>query len=82
MPDVKIFKTTNSIPGVSISPGFERFRATIKEIHMTNSKKRNPTLVFVTEDVKGHYGIQSLIEISFDDLNKVLAELGYTLYQP
>jgi hypothetical protein len=82
MSDIKVYRTEKNFPNSKIPEGFESFKSNLKEIHMINSRKKNPSLVFITEDQKGHFGIQNRIEVSFEDLNKALAELGYTLYQP
>jgi hypothetical protein len=78
---IKVYRTDKSSPNIPVgTPTI--IHADVRELHMIDSKKEDPSLVFVTLNRVDSQYLQVVMKISISALNKALAELGYTLYQP
>jgi hypothetical protein len=79
---IKVYRTDKSFPNSILPEDVVAFGADLKELHMINSRKKDPSLVFVALNKGNVQDMQVVIEIPFSKLNEALAELGYTLFQP
>jgi hypothetical protein len=80
--NIKVFKTPHSFPNSPLPAGYVNFGAHLVELHMVNCKKNDPSLIFVADNTANSENLRVRIEIPISELNKALAELGYTLDQP